>query len=142
MGLLQDCEYLPLARHDLELREFTFAAYSSHTYSMVRLGRWKSGLALLIMLHLLVHPAIHVHRTSGLLGTSTSHSLIRDEAAHPDDVCSLCRVANALHVPAPSLAGERLLLQGDGPHAEAASAPRAPARWQRIPRAPPISVNL
>jgi len=47
---------------------------------MVRLGRWKSGLALLIMLHLLVHPAIHVHRTSGLLGTSTSHSLIRDEA--------------------------------------------------------------
>jgi hypothetical protein len=109
---------------------------------MARLGRWKSGLALLIMLHLLVHPAFHVHSVSGLLAPSAGHSLIRDEASHPDDVCSLCRVANTLHAPAPLSATVHLMSQVGSQRAEAVSAPRAVERWQRIPRAPPISVNL
>jgi hypothetical protein len=109
---------------------------------MFRLGRWKSGLALLIMLHLLVHPAIHVHRTAGLLAVSSGHSLVRDEAANPDDVCSLCRVANALHAPAPSPVGEHLMLQVGSQRVDTPSALRTVERCQRIPRAPPASVNL
>ena len=109
---------------------------------MVRLGRWKSGLALLIMLHLLVHPAIHVPRTPGLLNASSGHSLVRDEASHPDDVCSLCRVANAIHAPAPQPASEHLMLQVGSQRTEATSAPRLVERWQRIPRAPPVLVSL
>jgi hypothetical protein len=109
---------------------------------MARLGRWKSGLVLLIMLHLLVHPAIHVHAVPGLLTASAGHSLIRDEASHPDDVCSLCRVANTLHAPAPLSAAVRLVSQVGSHRAEVASVPRAVERWQSIPRAPPILVNL
>jgi hypothetical protein len=109
---------------------------------MARLGRLKSGLALLIMLHLLVHPAFHIHSLPGLLTPSAGHNLIRDEASHPDDVCSLCRVANTLHAPAPLSAAVHLMSQVGSHRIEAATAPHAVERWQRIPRAPPVSVNL
>jgi hypothetical protein len=109
---------------------------------MARLGRLKSGLTLLIMLHLLVHPAFHLHSLPGLLTASAGHSLIREEASHPDDVCSLCRVANALHAPAPLSAAVHLMSQVGSHRAEAVSVPRAVERWQQIPRAPPVSVNL
>jgi hypothetical protein len=109
---------------------------------MVRLGRWKSGLALLLFLHLLVHPAIHVHRVPELLASPTQHTLIREEASDPDDVCSLCRVANALHAPAPTFAEGPHLLQVGSQSAETPLALRTVERSQRIPRAPPVFAQL
>jgi len=109
---------------------------------MVRRGRWKSGLALLLFLHLLVHPAIHVHRIPELLTSATQHSLIREEGSDPDDVCSLCRVANALHGPAQVPALGELLLEVDIPRVETVAAARTVERFQRIPRAPPVSLYL
>jgi hypothetical protein len=109
---------------------------------MVRLGRWKSGFALLLLLHLLVHPAIHVPRLPELVAGSTQHGLIREEASALDDVCSLCRVANSLQAPAPAPAESQLLLQVGSQSVETPSIPRAVDRSRRIPRAPPASIQL
>jgi hypothetical protein len=109
---------------------------------MVRLGRLKSGFALLLLLHLLVHPAIHVLRLPELVASSTEHTLVRQDAAAPDDVCSLCRVANALHLPVPAPAPGQLLLQAGIHKIETPSAPRT-AEWsQKNPRAPPAFAEL
>jgi hypothetical protein len=109
---------------------------------MVRRGRWKSGLALLLFLHLLVHPAIHIHRSPELLTSATHHSLIREEGSDPDDVCSLCRVANALYGPGSAPAQGKILLEVDIQRVETVAAARTVERFQRIPRAPPASLYL
>jgi len=109
---------------------------------MVRLGRWKSGLALLLLLHLLVHPSTHVQRFSALASTGLQHNLTRVDAADPDDVCSLCRVANSLHPQLPTLTQEKLLFQAASQRVETSAAPRTVERSQTIPRAPPASIAL
>ena len=114
---------------------------------MVCLGRWKSGLALLLLLHLLVHPMVHpvTHLASPAQWASaafTQHSLTRDVASDPDDICSLCRVANAFHTALPAPTQGQVLLQAAAPRAEIAAAPRTVERLQRILRAPPSSVAL
>lgn len=117
---------------------------------MVCLGRWKSGLALLLLVHLLVHPMVHpvthlasrAHWASGLVAASTQHSLIREVASDPDDVCSLCRVANAFHTALPAPVQGQVQLLAAARRAETSAAPRTVERLQRIPRAPPSSVAL
>jgi hypothetical protein len=105
---------------------------------MLRLGRWKSGFAFLLLLHLLVHPALHVQPFPELLAGSTQPNFTQQNASDPYDVCSLCRVAKALHVPAPVPVQERLPLQLCDRRTETSPALRAAERSQQIPRAPPL----
>gem|GEM_PF-1584789 len=91
---------------------------------MLRLGRWKSGLGLLLLLHLLVHPATHVLRPPEIAASSASHVLVSQAKSDSDDVCSLCRVANALHAPVTaSLPGQFLPAVG-GQGTEKSLAPK------------------
>ena len=110
---------------------------------MARLGRWKSGLALLILLQILLHPAIHAHGTGVLLAASVGPTLERDDAGHPEyDVCTLCRIADSLHAPVLVPSDGHPLLRSDIAQPEAAAIPRAAERCTLIPRAPPAPVSL
>jgi hypothetical protein len=105
---------------------------------MGRLWRWKSGLVLVLMLHLLVHPAVHDQHVPELLsGSGSQHNLVREDASDAYDVCSLCRVANALHVPAPMLAAGQPLLQVGRKYVFVPRKPRTIERSQNTSRAPP-----
>ena len=105
---------------------------------MGRPWRWKSGLVLVLMLHLLVHPAIHDQHVPELLsGSGSQHNLIREDASTAYDVCSLCRVANALDVPAPMLATGHPLPQVGHQYVFVPLTPRTVERSQNTSRGPP-----
>ncbi len=105
---------------------------------MVRLWRWKTVLALVLLVHMLVHPAIHDQRVPELLANlSPQHNLIREEASGPYDVCSLCRVANALHAPAPMPVEGQPLLQVGNQNIFVPLTARTIERSQHTSRGPP-----
>jgi hypothetical protein len=109
---------------------------------MMGLGRWKTGLAMVLLLHFLVHPAIHVHR-SILQNPELSRCLqssFESVDSSRDDVCSLCRLANSLQMHIPVKLYADLALEAAAAPTEQLRCEHLAARRSSPPRAPPVSV--
>ena len=109
---------------------------------MMGFGRWKTGLAMVLLLHFLVHPAIHVHRIVDCrpeLSRSSQSSFERADSSR-DDVCSLCRLANSLQMHIPIKLYADFALEASAAPAERLRGERLAARRSSPPRGPPVFV--
>jgi hypothetical protein len=102
---------------------------------MLRVGKCKTVWAVLLMLHLMLHPALHAHALPEQSGAPAATALRATVA--PGDVCSLCRAADSLQLPGPHvLAGEQLFAVGR-PVARPSGPLSAQSRRHSGCRAPP-----